>query len=57
MKYVATFVILAALAGCNTLRGAGQDIETGGEVVGGAVEGVGEGVQAGVEGVSESLSQ
>lgn len=33
MKFVAAFVALLALAACNTLSGAGEDIQAGGEAI------------------------
>lgn len=33
MKIIAAFALLAALAGCNTVSGAGRDISTGANTV------------------------
>ncbi|QHQ35035.1 entericidin A/B family lipoprotein [Algicella marina] len=36
MKTIAAFLLLASLAACNTVDGAGQDISAGGDALSGA---------------------
>jgi predicted small secreted protein len=39
-KLIALFLVAVAIAGCNTIQGAGKDIEKGGEAVQDAAESV-----------------